>query len=634
MNAPLDLDWSTANQQLLVAEFARLRALLGDGDLAAAQAGVAHAAACMPAPAALDHLTERFALSRFERDIVLLAAGVEMDMQLARRCREATGSPFPTFGLALAVLPEAHWSALAPLSPLRRWRLVEVDEKAGLTGGRVVLDERVLHYLAGLNDLDHRLHSLIEPVAEARLMAPAHMEAAMGLATMLQSTFGATRIVQLAGDDPLAQEDVARIIADVLRLRLYRLHAANIPEGLHECAALATLWQREAALLGSTLLIVDADSHTDAVRKLASSLHGLVLVATREPIALALPTHLLRIDKPDMPSQRELWRAALGVAADGLDDDIDQLASGYRLSARRIGDISIDVGPLAAEERRSMLHRQCRGDDAPLLALAQRIEPRAGWSDLILPETQRRALEQITVHTRQRIRVHHDWGFADRSDRGLGVATLFAGESGTGKTMAAEVLAKTLGLALYRIDLSAVVSKYIGETEKNLRKVFDAAEDIGAILLFDEADALFGKRSDVKDSHDRYANIEVSYLLQRMEAYRGLAILTTNHKSALDSAFSRRLRFVVNFPFPDTAQREAIWRGVFPPQTPVEALDHSKLARLNLAGGNIRNIALAAAFLAAEAGTPVTMPLLRHAARLEAAKRDKPFAEAEVRGWS
>jgi hypothetical protein len=460
------------------------------------------------------------------------------------------------------------------------------------------------------------------------------MEAAMGLATMVQSTFGATRIVQLAGDDPLAHEDVARIVADVLRLRLYRLHAANIPEGLHECAALATLWQREAALLGSTLLIADADSHTDAVRKLASSLHGLVMIATREPIALALPTHLLRIDKPDMPSQRELWRAALGVAADGLDDDIDQLASGYRLSARRIGDISNDVGPLAPEERRSMLHRQCRGDEAPLLALAQRIEPRAGWSDLILPETQRRALEQITVHTRQRIRVHHDWGFADRSDRGLGVATLFAGESGTGKTMAAEVLAKTLGLALYRIDLSAVVSKYIGETEKNLRKVFDAAEDIGAILLFDEADALFGKRSDVKDSHDRYANIEVSYLLQRMEAYRGLAILTTNHKSALDSAFSRRLRFVVNFPFPDTAQREAIWRGVFPPQTPVEALDHSKLARLNLAGGNIRNIALAAAFLAAEAGTPVTMPLLRHAARLEAAKRDKPFAEAEVRGWS
>jgi SpoVK/Ycf46/Vps4 family AAA+-type ATPase len=177
------------------------------------------------------------------------------------------------------------------------------------------------------------------------------------------------------------------------------------------------------------------------------------------------------------------------------------------------------------------------------------------------------------------------------------------------------------------------VNKYIGETEKNLRRVFDAAEDIGAILLFDEADALFGKRSEVKDSHDRYANIEVSYLLQRMEAYRGLAILTTNHKAALDSAFSRRLRFVVQFPFPDTAQREAIWRSVFPAKAPVGPLDIGKLARLNATGGSIRNIALTAAYLAAEADTPLTMGLLLQATRLEAAKRDKPFADAETRGW-
>jgi len=634
MNAPLELDWTTANQQLLVAEFARLRALLGDGDPIETQQHAQRAAERMPAQAAIDDLVERFALSRFERDIVLLAAGVEMDAQLARRCGEAAGKPFPSFGLALAVLPEAHWSAIAPHSPLRRWRLLELDDKAGITSGRVSLEERVLHYLAGLNELDHRLHSLIAPMPEARLMAREHMDAAMAVATRLQSTTGALPTVQLAGDDQPAQEDVARVVADALRLRLYRLNAAHIPDGVHECASLATLWQREAALLGGALLITDADTHADAARSLVAHLHGLVFIAAREPLALEVPTHLERIDKPDIPGQRALWQLALGTAADGLADDIDLLASRYRLSARRIGDISLAVGPLAPDARLPMLHRQCRGDDAPLLALAQRIDPRAGWTDLVLPEAQRRALEQIAVHTRQRIRVHHDWGFADKSDRGLGIATLFAGESGTGKTLAAEVLARTLGLALYRIDLSAVISKYIGETEKNLRKVFDAAEDIGAILLFDEADALFGKRSDVKDSHDRYANIEVSYLLQRMEAYRGLAILTTNHKSALDSAFSRRLRFVVNFPFPDTAQREAIWRGVFPPQTPVDTLDYDKLARLNLAGGNIRNIALAAAFLAAEAGTPVTMPLLRHAARLEAAKRDKPFAEAEMRGWS
>jgi SpoVK/Ycf46/Vps4 family AAA+-type ATPase len=178
-----------------------------------------------------------------------------------------------------------------------------------------------------------------------------------------------------------------------------------------------------------------------------------------------------------------------------------------------------------------------------------------------------------------------------------------------------------------------VVSKYIGETEKNLRRVFDAAEDSGAILLFDEADALFGKRSEVRDSHDRYANIEVSYLLQRMEVYRGLSILTTNMKSALDTAFLRRLRFVVQFPFPDAAQREAIWRNIFPTATPIDGIDYPKLSKLNVSGGNIRNIALNAAFLAAQENEPIRMAHLLHAAHAEAAKRERPLADAETRGW-
>jgi SpoVK/Ycf46/Vps4 family AAA+-type ATPase len=215
-----------------------------------------------------------------------------------------------------------------------------------------------------------------------------------------------------------------------------------------------------------------------------------------------------------------------------------------------------------------------------------------------------------------------------------GVTALFAGESGTGKTLAAEVIANDLGLLLYKIDLSAVVSKYIGETEKNLRRVFDAAEAGGVILLFDEADALFGKRSEVKDSHDRYANIEVSYLLQRMEAYRGLAILTTNLKDALDKAFLRRIRFVIQFPFPDATQRAAIWRRIFPAATPTEDLDITKLARLTIAGGNIRNIALHAAFLAAEAGEPVRMSHLLQATRHEYAKLEKPLSHAEIGDWS
>jgi SpoVK/Ycf46/Vps4 family AAA+-type ATPase len=213
------------------------------------------------------------------------------------------------------------------------------------------------------------------------------------------------------------------------------------------------------------------------------------------------------------------------------------------------------------------------------------------------------------------------------------VTALFVGQSGTGKTLASEVLARELGLDLYRIDLSQIISKYIGETEKNLRRVFDAAEEGGAVLLFDEADALFGKRTEVKDSHDRYANIEVSYLLQRMEAYQGVSILTSNMRSALDSAFLRRLRFIITFPFPSREQRIELWRRALPSQAPQSDLQLDKLARLTVAGGHIRNIALSAAFLAADEKQPLMMRHLLAAARNEFVKQERPITEAEIGGW-
>jgi len=281
------------------------------------------------------------------------------------------------------------------------------------------------------------------------------------------------------------------------------------------------------------------------------------------------------------------------------------------------------------------LWRACRSQARPQLRdLAQHITPVATWDDLVLPNLQAQMLREMAVHVRRRMQVYETWGFAARSSRGLGISALFAGPSGTGKTMAAEVLANALDLDLYRIDLSRVVSKYIGETEKNLARVFDAAESGGAILLFDEADALFGKRSEVNDSHDRYANIEVSYLLQRMEAYRGLAILTTNRKSALDEAFLRRLRFIVSFPFPDATQRAAIWQHIFPSETPTDGLDFDTLARLNVTGGAIRNIALGAAFRAADAGTPVQMAHVVQAARTEYAKLERSFTDIEATAWT
>jgi SpoVK/Ycf46/Vps4 family AAA+-type ATPase len=259
------------------------------------------------------------------------------------------------------------------------------------------------------------------------------------------------------------------------------------------------------------------------------------------------------------------------------------------------------------------------------------LETKATWDDLVLADEQMALMRQIAGQVSERYKVYEQWGFSQRMNRGFGITALFAGESGTGKTMAAEVIANDLRLNLYRIDLSAVVSKYIGETEKNLSKLFDAAESGGVILFFDEADALFGKRSEVKDSHDRYANIEINYLLQRMEAFSGLAILATNMKSALDTAFMRRLRFVVNLPFPGLKERKLIWQKALPSQTPQKELDYDRLSRLNISGGNIHSIALNAAFLAAQNGQVVTMPIVLAAARAELRKLEKGFSEAELR---
>ena len=265
--------------------------------------------------------------------------------------------------------------------------------------------------------------------------------------------------------------------------------------------------------------------------------------------------------------------------------------------------------------------------------MARRIETKATWDDLILPEKQLKTLQEIAAQFRQQAKVIQEWGFSRKNSRGLGMTSLFSGPSGTGKTTAAEVLAREFNLDLYRIDLSSVVSKYIGETEKNLRRIFDAAESGSAVLLFDEADALFGKRTEVKDSRDRHANVEVSYLLQRMEAYQGLAILTTNLKKALDQAFLRRIRFIVSFPFPNNQARGEIWARIFPAETPTQGLDPKKLASLSLSGGNIANIALNAAFLAADSGEPVMMKHILAASRSECAKIEKPWVESEVRGW-
>ncbi len=632
-------DWIDDNQQLIVAEFARIKARIAGEDFTTMDI-IEQIRAALPMPSAIDRLVDCFGLSTFERDILLLCAGVEMDANLASLCATAQNNlqrSYATFSLALAVLEEPHWSALSPIRPLRRWRLIEVAEESGLANARLRIDERVLHFLAGINYLDTRLQPLLQNGSIAATIANTHRETSQDIIKALYEQSATAPIIHLLGDDSDGQTDIAAGVAAELGLQLHILRAEDIPSGASERDAFANLWQRESALLSSALLIECRDqANVAAMSLLAEHLSGLLFISSHDPLELQRGSLRFTVNKPKAPEQKYLWQQALGSAAQKLNGSLDGVVSQYRLSAQTIlnNGAAIANAIVASDAPDEVMWRACQSlGRRQLDELAQRIEPVFGWEDLILPEHQKAILSQIAAHVRNRQKVCEEWGFARKSSRGLGLSTLFAGESGTGKTMAAEVLANELHLDLYRIDLSSVVSKYIGETEKNLRKVFDAAEDSGAILLFDEADALFGKRSEVKDSHDRYANIEVSYLLQRMEAYTGLAILTTNLKTSLDTAFQRRLRFIVQFSFPDTEQREAIWRSVFPNATPTSELDYRKLAQLQVAGGNIRNIAFNAAFLAADTDKPVGMAHLLHAAHGEGSKRERPLNDAETRGW-
>jgi hypothetical protein len=607
-------------------------------------------------PSALDTLCALFGLSSFERSALILCAGVELEAGFATLCAEAQGDPnrtYPTFSLTLAALPDAHWSALTPDAPLRRWRLIEIGAGGALTVSPLRIDERILHYLVGLSCPDARLMEIVEPVTSEGALVPSHQVLAERLAGLWEraSAQQPLPVMQLCGEDIAGKRAIAAVACARVGWQLSALAAEALPSSIAELESLARLWEREALLTSRALLLDCHELDVADVGRMANvnrfieRVTGLVL-ATRDRVRVRQRlTISLEARKPQVGEQRLLWRQALGGMADCLAEPIEALTAQFNVSAQTIRAAGAEAlggvpdGPAALNGAATsglsaLLWDACRVQARPRLDdVAQRIEPAADWEALILPEPQKRILRDIAAHVQQRVTVYETWGFAAQGARGLGMSALFAGASGTGKTMAAEVLAHTLNLDLYRIDLSSIVSKYIGETEKNLRRVFDAAEEGGAILLFDEADALFGKRSEVKDSHDRYANIEVSYLLQRMETYRGLAILTTNLRSALDAAFLRRLRFIVHFPFPDVVQRAEIWRRVFPAQAPTRGLDADKLARLSVAGGNIRSIALNAAFLAADAGEPITMGHLFRAAQSEYAKLEKPLTDAETAGW-
>jgi hypothetical protein len=600
-----------ASRAPLVSELARLAALLRGDDA--------------PRPhtddTPLEDLARRLGLSPFERDVLLLAAGVELDAQIAAAVAAAQGGPAsPTFGLALSTLPDPHWDALSPDRPLRRWRLVRLGPGEILALRPLRVDEAVLHRITGVGA--GHLDGLVSDPHAGELTA-SQAVLADELAAAVRAV-EARVIVRLDGADAGTRAGVVNRLAVALGGGVLAVRDAVAAE--RDAADTAAVLDREAMLDGRLI-------STDDARLLA--LLEAEVVITDGPGEVAGRVALARtVPLPTASEEAMLWRGALGVDPDADSAAIvvaeRELSQHFRLPAGVVvaaaaewrGRADRDVASL----RRLVRERSRTGFGA----LAQRIEPRATWDDLVLPDGQRELLHEIERHVRHRAIVLDEWGFASRSDRGLGVTALFAGESGTGKTMAAEVIAGSLGLDLYRIDLSALVSKFIGETEKHLSTVFDAAEASGAVLLFDEADALFGKRSDVKDSHDRYANLEVAYLLQRMDSYRGLAILTTNLRGNVDRAFLRRIRFVVQFPFPDETSRAEIWRRVFPAATPLADVDPAALARIQLSGGAIRQIALSAAFAAADEGVRVGPAHLLRAATREAAKSERALTAVET----
>lgn len=600
-----------------------------------------------PGTAPLDALVSCFGLTTFERDLILLTAADELDPTTGARCAAASGDPqraYPTFSLALAALAEPHWSALTPVAPLRRWRIVELDDESRLTTSRLRLDERILHFLLGSPYLDARLHGRLRRTPVPEQLSPSYDVAASRAAEGWTTGIGpdAPLIVEVTGGDLRSRADIAAAAAARSGLGLYTMGAEDVPTDPAERDRLARLWQREAILLPAALLVdvgeLDRDQRAATEAFLAGAAVPMV-VSSEDPLRTERP-HGTRVAVPrlDDEEQVDLWARAFHPVADLDDGELRSLVAQFQLPPHVVRSAAATVRrrlPYEDDLDAAQLAWRAGLEEARvgMDQLGRRIEPEAGWDDLVLHERQVSVLREIVAHVRQRGTVHQEWGFAGTLRRGLGVTAMFAGGSGTGKTLAAEVMAKELGLDLFIVDLSQVVSKYIGETEKNLRRVFDAAERGGALLLFDEADALFGKRSEVKDSHDRYANLEVSYLLMRMEAYRGLAILTTNMKKALDTAFMRRIRFVVDFPFPAEHERAEIWRRVLPSQAPVKDIDANLLAQLTVAGGSIRNIALSGAFLAAEEGDRLQMRHMLAAARTEYVKLERSLTPTEVRGW-
>ena len=619
----------------------------------------------------LERLARSFGLSRAEREAVLVAIAPSLDLRyelLYAYAQNDVTRRRPRVDLVGRLVDAEHGgpggarALFAPNAPLVRHRLIHLvddpqEREPPLLARVVAVDERIVDWALGNAQVDTRLATVarleVQPRAGARV-APARRGRVARALRQLQDRGGA---LYLRGPDGAGRTTAARAACADLGCALLHVDLALVPSSTCSLVELIDVAVREATLHGAALLIANAEllltaehqaMHLDArLLRHAAAVSCPLLMEGRDPWPRAPldggPIAEITCAPPAAVQRTELWRDALDRAGHGgaAPADLDALAERFVLGARQIEEAvqhavaqcslrdEVNGGPSAAD-----LFSAARAQTGnALVTLARRLESPYRWPDLVLPPRTMQQLQEVRAAIRHRTVVLEGWGFAARHGVSRGLNILFAGSSGVGKTMAAQILAHDAELDIYRIDLSSVVSKYIGETERNLERIFVAARASNAVLFFDEADALFGKRSEIKDAHDRYANIEVSYLLQRMEDYDGVAILATNLRRNLDDAFARRLHHVVEFPQPEAADRERLWRAMLPPLAPLARdIDLAFLARqFELTGGHIRNVVLAAAFLAAEEATPISMRHLMRAVAREIQKLGRMPSRADFR---
>jgi DNA polymerase III delta prime subunit len=628
---------------------------------------------------ALLQLAHTFNLSPFEVEVVVICLAPELQRKYDRLyayLQEDITRKKPSVDLVLSLLCPTQadqWRArtcFTAYAPLFRAGIVHViDDLQSPSGSSdlarfLQLDRRIVNYLLGNNQIDERLANLAAvyrpgPPLEHILVEPS---AKTTVTHIIQRYFSAQPtdrhrvVVYLHGPYGVGKRDLALGACAQLNCPLLRLDMELLLARESEAEILLRLAFREGLLLQAALyldnlvgLLNDEPKAKVLLKTLShvmADYGGLAFMAGEKSwsprgVFEQVVFQAVELPLPDVPLRAAAWRQALESRFPTADATwAPQLANQFRLTPGQIqaaaafaeNQCTTSDGPPA--RRLADLYAACRQQSTHKLSeLAVKIEPYYGWHDIVLPEDKLVQLREICSQVKHRYRVFGEWGFDRKLSHGKGLSVLFSGPPGTGKTMAAEVIAHELQVDLYKVDLSGVVSKYIGETEKNLARIFYEAETSNAILFFDEADALFGKRTEVSDAHDRYANIETSYLLQKMEEYAGIVILATNLRENMDEAFTRRIRFIVEFPFPDEASRLKIWQTHFPKEAPVsEEIDYEYLSRqFKIAGGNIKNIVLNSAFLAAENGGVIGIEQVLHGAKREFEKIGKLWNEQRAR---